>query len=259
MTAATEARHVVDCTGIPITACSAPEAASMVLDLALADKAVGADIHLCNAYTLALANSTPAFGDLLRHAAVNFPDGQSVVWANRIRHRKLALPSRRVYGPDMFRDVLRRGQQVGLRHYLLGSTWDVLTSLEERLRRLFPNALVVGTDSPPFRDLTQSELRDQAARIKRSGAHIVWVGLGTPKQDLEAFRLAHELPLVFVAIGAAFDFVAGTKPQAPLWMQNNGLEWLFRLGSEPRRLWRRYVFGNSRFAWAAARQLLEHR
>lgn len=253
MTTATPTSPVVPCAGVPITACARDQAARLVLGLATAPRSSGVDIHLCNAYTLALADADSLYGDLLRGAAVNFPDGKSVVWANRLRHRQLDLPTERVYGPDLFADVLALGQAAGLRHYLLGSTWEVLTALESRLRRLYPDALVVGVDSPPFRELTEQERADQADRILMSEAQVVWVGLGTPKQDREVSRLAQELPVVAVAVGAAFDFVAGTKPQAPLWMQRNGLEWAFRLASEPRRLWKRYLFGNVRFVYAASR------
>lgn len=242
---------VVPCAGVPVTACTRAQAARRTIELATSPGPSGVDIHLCNAYTLALADADPSLADVLRRATVNFPDGMSVVWANRLVHRGLGLPSERVYGPDLFGDVLSLGRQVKLRHYLLGSTWEVLAALDERLRRRYPGALIVGMDSPPFRALTDPEREHQAARIRASGAQVVWVGLGTPKQDLEAAMLSRELPLVFVAVGAAFEFVAGTKPQAPLWMQHNGLEWLFRLGCEPRRLWRRYVFGNARFVRAA--------
>lgn len=244
---------LVACAGVPITACTRAQAAQLVVELATGPRPSGVDVHLCNAYTVALADADAGFGDLLRAAGLNFPDGKSVVWANRLAHRHLDLPSERVYGPDLFQDVLALGQQVGLRHYLLGSTPVVLRALEGRLRGRYPGASVVGTESPAFRELTELELRDQADRIRRSGAQLVWVGLGTPKQDLAAARLARELPLVVVAVGAAFDFVAGTKPQAPLWMQHSGLEWVFRLGTEPRRLWRRYLFGNVRFVRAALR------
>jgi N-acetylglucosaminyldiphosphoundecaprenol N-acetyl-beta-D-mannosaminyltransferase len=211
-------------------------------------------VHLCNAYTLALADKDERFREVLTSAGLNFPDGKAVVWANQLRHRALDLPANRVYGPDLFLDVFERGQAVGLRHYLLGSTPEVLAALVENLRSRFPEADIVGSESPPFRTLTDAEQAEQRARIAASGAQVVWVGLGTPKQDWEAARLAAELPLLFVAVGAAFDFVAGTKRQAPTWMQQRGLEWLFRLASEPGRLWKRYLFGNARFVFAAARR-----
>ncbi len=243
---------VVGCAGVPILAGTRAGAAGEVVALATAPRSRGVHVHLCNAYTLALADKDDALRGLLRDGAVNFPDGMSVVWANRARHRDLGLPRERVYGPDLFLDVFELGQNVGLRHYLLGSTPDVLADLETELRRRFPRAEIVGVESPPFRELTGQERAEQVERLWSSGAQVVWVGLGTPKQDVEAATFARELPLVFVAVGAAFDFVAGRKKQAPAWMQQRGLEWAFRLAIEPRRLWRRYVFGNVRFVWAAA-------
>ena len=253
MTAVAPAPALVPCAGVPITACTREQAAALVLDLATAARPAGADVHLCNAYTLALADGDAGYGDLLRGATVNFPDGKSVVWANRLSRPGLNLPTDRVYGPDLFRDVLDLGVPVGLRHYLLGSTPEVLAALGSRLPDRHPGVRLVGAESPPFRALTAAERAGQAERIRASGAQVVWVGLGTPKQDREAAALAAELPLVFVAVGAAFDFLAGTKRQAPRWMQRNGLEWTFRLATEPRRLWKRYLFGNARFVYAAGR------
>jgi N-acetylglucosaminyldiphosphoundecaprenol N-acetyl-beta-D-mannosaminyltransferase len=132
----------------------------------------------------------------------------------------------------------------------------VLSALEAELCRRFPKAAIVGAVSPPFRALTEEETAEQTARIVDSKAQVVWVGLGTPKQDWESARLAVDIPAVFIAVGAAFDFVAGEKKQAPMWMQRNGLEWLFRLAVEPRRLWRRYLFGNARFLRAISREML---
>ena len=110
---------------------------------------------------------------------------------------------------------------------------------------------IVGVESPPFRVLSADELAQQDDRVLSSGADIVWVGLGTPKQDIESERLAAALPIVAVAVGAAFDFTAGTLQEAPAWMKSVGLEWFYRLIKEPRRLWKRYVFGNLRFLKAA--------
>jgi N-acetylglucosaminyldiphosphoundecaprenol N-acetyl-beta-D-mannosaminyltransferase len=245
---------LVPCAGVPITACTRAEAARLVLALATGAGPSGADVHLCNAYTLALGDRDAGYGDLLRGATVNFPDGKSVVWANRLSRRELDLPTERVYGPELFDDVLALGRAAGLRHYLLGSTPDVLAALGSRLRARHPGVRLVGAESPPFRELTAPERAAQADRIRASGAQVVWVGLGTPKQDREVAALAAELPLVFVAVGAAFDFLAGTKRQAPLWMQHNGLEWTFRFATEPRRLWKRYLFGNARFLWAVRRR-----
>jgi N-acetylglucosaminyldiphosphoundecaprenol N-acetyl-beta-D-mannosaminyltransferase len=249
-----DALTVVPCAGVPITACKREEAAREVVRLAMTLPQQGVDVHLCNAYTLAVADKEPEFKAMLRRAAVNFPDGMSVVWATRWAHRHLDVPRERVYGPDLFLDVFEMGQGVRLRHHLLGSTTDVLAALQANLRQRFPRAEIVGAESPPFHALTASEYREQVARIRQSAAQIVWVGLGTPKQDWHVARLTLDLPLVFVAVGAAFDFVAGSKRQAPKWLQRNGLEWLFRLLIEPRRLWKRYLFGNVRFVAAVLRR-----
>ena len=245
---------VLPCAGVPITACSPARAAQEVVRLATSGGDRGADVHLCNAYTLALADKEPDFHAMLGRAAYNFPDGKSVVWANQLLHRSSGVPGERVYGPDLFLDVMALGRTVGLRHFLLGSTPEVLTRLEGELARRFPGAEIVGVASPPFRTVTEKESLEQIARLVSSRAQIVWVGLGTPKQDWETARLAANVPAVFCAVGAAFDFVAGNKRQAPRWMQRRGLEWLYRLATEPRRLWKRYLFGNARFVTAVARR-----
>ncbi|UYQ64519.1 WecB/TagA/CpsF family glycosyltransferase [Streptomyces peucetius] len=254
---------------MPITAHTRENAARHVLHLArrvrearhadadaseAATTRQGSDVHLSNAYTLALADRDTELRSLLRSASLNLPDGQSVVWANQLLHRGTALPSTRVYGPDLLLDVFALSQNTDVRHYLLGSTPQVLDGLHRELVRRFPGTRIVGTCSPPFGPLNAEELCRQAENIRTAGADIVWVGLGTPKQDRWTADLCAQLPVVAVAVGAAFDFIAGTKRQAPPWMQNNGLEWLFRLGREPRRLWRRYLFGNARFVRGVVRQ-----
>ncbi len=245
----------VQCAGVPIAALTRDAAADLViqaaLDLSDLRATRGMDVHLCNAYTLALADDQEPLHALLRSASLNLPDGMSVVWANRLRHPD--APRERVYGPDLFLDVLDRGRPEELRHYLLGSTPEVVDALQTQLHTRFPGVQIVGVESPPFRPLTAEELVAQDDRIRASRAQVVWVGLGTPKQDWETARLAKNVPALSIAVGAAFDFVAGAKTQAPEWMQHNGLEWAYRLASEPRRLWKRYLFGNARFVWAAAR------
>lgn len=240
--------RVLRCANVPIHTCPPVEAARQVLSLATSRLDRGADIHLCNAYTIALADRDPGLATLLKEATANFPDGKSVVWANRWLHRRQSPPKTdRVYGPDLFLDVFALGEPIELRHYLVGGTPQVLVDLQDRLRERFPSATIVGAESPPFRTPTDNERRAQVARIRDADAQIVWLGLGTPKQDREAAWLASQLPVAVVAVGAAFDFVSGNKPQASPWIQDSGLEWLFRLCSEPRRLWRRYLFGNARF------------
>ena len=215
----------------------------------------GRAIHFCNAYNVALARSDPEYREILRSGDLVFSDGVPITWVGRRSYASLAPRWERVYGPDVMTGVLRRSTDRGPRHYLLGGSVETLDALQWHIRDTHPGALVVGAESPPFRAATEAELADRDRRIRDSGADLVWVGLGTPRQDVEVRRLASSLPVTALAVGAAFDFLAGTKPQAPSWMQRNGLEWAFRLGSEPRRLGRRYVWGNSVFALEAARTL----
>jgi len=246
----TRTHPVVTCAGIPISSLSPLDAAHKIIWLARASKTTGIDVHLCNAYTLAMADRDPEFHKILRNAMMNLPDGTPVVWANRLLHPDEDIPKQRVRGPSLFLDVFELGQAAGLTHYLLGSTPEVLQSLRTNLGTAYPAARIVGAESPPFRDLTSTEKAEQLARVEASGADVVWVGLGTPKQDIECARMAAESNRVFIAVGAAFDFAAGTKAEAAPWMQNNGLEWMHRLSQEPRRLWKRYLFGNARFVRA---------
>lgn len=208
----------------------------------------GLAVHFCNAYNVALARSDSSYANLLANGDVVFSDGVPITWVGRRAYPEAAQAWERVYGPDVMRGVLDASTAEGPRHYLLGGSPETLDALEQRIAVEHPHAQVVGVESPPFRTASYDELRARDRRIADSEATIVWVGLGTPKQDTEVQRLAASLPVVAMAVGAAFDFLAGTKAQAPVWMQRSGTEWAFRLASEPRRLGRRYVWGNSVFA-----------
>lgn len=208
-------------------------------------------VYLCNAYTISLAARDDTYRRTINAGDLNLPDGMPLVWIAR-RRGAHALRGR-VYGPDLMAATLDRGRAFGLRHYLYGSTPQVLEALCARIATRWPGAQVVGAESPPFAPITDAELDDAAARMDEVGADVVWVGLGTPKQDEVVHRLAERTTAANVAVGAAFDFLSGTKPQAPVWMREHGLEWCFRLATEPRRLWRRYLIGNARFVWAVAR------
>lgn len=215
----------------------------------------GLAVHFANAYTVALADTDHAYGRLLANPdSVAFTDGVPVAWIGRRGYPAVAGTWDRVYGPDVMEAVLGASGPDGPRHYLLGGSAETLTALGRTIATRWPRATVVGAESPPFRALSSAERDEQDARIRDSGANLVWVGLGTPKQDWEAARLAASLPVIALAVGAAFDFLAGTKPQAPLWMQRSGTEWAFRFASEPRRLAKRYLWGNPRFLLAASRQ-----
>lgn len=216
----------------------------------------GIAIHFANAYNVALARKDPSYAELLRSGDYVFSDGVPITWVGKKAYPELASAWDRVYGPDVMSAVF--GSSIGPSshrpsHYLLGSTPDVLQALTRNLQARYPDAEIAGSESPPFHQPTSDELSERDARIVESGATMVWVGLGTPKQDYEVSRLAASLPVVALAVGAAFDFLAGTTSQAPIWMQKNGLEWAYRLSQEPGRLGKRYLWGNSVFLAEAAR------
>jgi N-acetylglucosaminyldiphosphoundecaprenol N-acetyl-beta-D-mannosaminyltransferase len=175
------------------------------------------------------------------------PDGMPVVWLAKLK----GCPNiERTYGPDLMHEVCNRGRENGLRHFFYGGTEETLAKLKQRLTTFYPGLNVVGIYAPPFRPQAQKEDSHVINRINDSGADILWVGLGSPKQDfwMELNRPLLNVPVI-VGAGAAFDFLSGVKPQAPRWIQRSGFEWLFRLCCEPQRLWRRYLVGNSLFVY----------
>jgi N-acetylglucosaminyldiphosphoundecaprenol N-acetyl-beta-D-mannosaminyltransferase len=182
------------------------------------------------------------------------PDGMPLVWLGRlVGYRDMT----RVYGPDLLLACCAKSEERGWRHFFYGGGEGVAQLLVERLRARFPAMQVAGTYTPPFRALTDDEESTVARLIEESRADIVWVGLSTPKQ--ERWMAAHVGRLaapVLIGVGAAFDFHAGLKRQAPRFVQQAGMEWAFRLATEPRRLWRRYLYNNPRFLWLVAQQLL---
>lgn len=170
------------------------------------------------------------------------PDGHPVRWALNALYTK-GLHDR-VYGPNLTLKVCACAAERGLSLYFYGGTPQIAEALRHALRTKFPELSVVGIEPSKFRRLTADEKTELASRIRNSGANLVFVGLGCPRQEIFAYEFRNLLGMPILAVGAAFPFLAGTLPQAPVWMQNAGLEWLFRLFSEPRRLWRRYLLLN---------------
>ena len=176
---------------------------------------------------------------------MNFPDGAPVAWRQR---RNGTARAERIAGPDLMPLVIDAGREHGLRHYLFGATPAVLDRLERNLLVSFPGAQIVGTSSPPFRAMNAPEEREAVAAITAVEPHIVWVGLGTPKQDLWMHRLSPDLGGVLaMGVGAAFDFISGNRPRAPMWMQASGLEWVHRMVHDPIKLAPRYAAANTMF------------
>jgi N-acetylglucosaminyldiphosphoundecaprenol N-acetyl-beta-D-mannosaminyltransferase len=197
------------------------------------------------AHAVVTASGDAKLREIVNSFEMICPDGQPVRWALNLLHR-VAL-SKRVYGPEMMLRLCERAADEQLPIFLYGGTTSVLAALESRLQEKYPGLRVAGSYAPPFRPLTPAEQDDVVRQICDSGARILFIGLGAPKQDLFAYEHRDRLPLVQVCVGAAFDFHAGVKRMAPAWMQNVGLEWLFRLIQEPRRLFKRYAVTNSIF------------
>jgi N-acetylglucosaminyldiphosphoundecaprenol N-acetyl-beta-D-mannosaminyltransferase len=240
---------------VAISFVSAQNAATEIVAQTQHHNAVGSAVHLCNAYTLALSDVDEAYGEMLQQSAINLADGRILPVVTRFLTGRRRLDSRlqSLRGADLMRCTVVTGAPFGVRHFLLGTTDPVLAKLQEALCALEPDVKVVGTYSPPFRDLTGAEHAEQTELLATTKPDIVWVGLGTPKQDRVAEEMAKEHPAVFVAVGAAFNYLADPSTEAPRFLQRAGLEWAHRLISEPRRLWRRYLFGNVRFIIVAIR------
>lgn len=233
-------------------------------------------VNICTADTMVHCFDQPQLAKIVHQAGMATTDGMPLVWLAHYYGFKKAT---RVYGPDLmlelcrstaepFRplngDAARVGQNAGgtrpVSHFFYGATDEVLAQLKSNLLEKFPGLQIAGMYSPPFRPLTEIEKAEVAERINASGADIVWCGLGTPKQDYWVAEFRPRLHCAAIlAVGAAFNFHSGHVRQAPRWMMHSGLEWLFRLCIEPRRLWRRYLIGNVRFVLLAAGQLLRSR
>jgi N-acetylglucosaminyldiphosphoundecaprenol N-acetyl-beta-D-mannosaminyltransferase len=209
-------------------------------------------------HTVMASREDPALRAAVLGADLTVPDGQPLVWAlNTFGHQL----GDRVYGPELMDRACERAARTGQRFYLYGGrNHGALAELARRLRLRHPGLKIVGGHCPPFRQLTDAEEDAVAAEINRSGADVVWVGIGVPKQEKWMARMRDRLDApVLVGVGAAFDFHAGIVPQAPDGLQRLGLEWAFRLSQEPRRLWRRYLRYNPRFVAGWAKQLVAHR
>ena len=207
----------------------------------------------CPVYTLMQGHERPEVRAALNGARWVTPDGMPVVWALR---RLGAQQVGRVYGPDLLLALSAWAAQAGAPQFYLGGGPGVAEALAANLQRRFPGLVVAGTAAPPYRPLTTTEDDALVAQINQSSAAVVWVGLGSPKQDVWMARFRPRLTApVLVGVGAAFDFFTGRQRQAPRWMQRSGLEWLFRLASQPGRLWRRYLIYNPKFLWHLGLQL----
>jgi N-acetylglucosaminyldiphosphoundecaprenol N-acetyl-beta-D-mannosaminyltransferase len=206
-------------------------------------------VCVSNVHTAMQSLWDPALRAANDAADLKVPDGKPLSVLARL---KGVQDCRQVRGGDLMLAAAKRGG----RHYFYGAGPGVAQAAAKALKRQARNMVVAGAETPPFRALTVKEEKALLARIKRLKVDVLWVGLGAPKQELWMHAMRQRLPLTMVGVGAAFDFYAGTVAEAPRWMQAMGLEWLHRLATEPRRLWKRYLVGNGLFLLLAPVELL---
>jgi N-acetylglucosaminyldiphosphoundecaprenol N-acetyl-beta-D-mannosaminyltransferase len=208
-------------------------------------------MHFCTVHSFIEAKSNEALRAVFASAQMVAMDGMPLVW---LAHRHGFSGAQRVCGPDVMIAALDRGRAMDVRHYFLGGKPGVPERLRDRMVAAFPGLRVVGLESPPFRQMDPDEDEELVRRVNAARPDIVWVGLGSPKQEFWAADHSERLTApVVLPVGAAFDFHSGRLKRAPGWMQRSGLEWAFRLVSEPRRLGRRYFATNLRFIWLVLR------
>ncbi len=215
-------------------------------------------VTVANVHSVSEAQNDPELKRILNEALLTTPDGMPLVWMGRLQgHRSI----RRVYGPDLLLNLCSHSSSAEFSHFFFGGKPGVVEELVRNLKKQFPALRIAGTYTPPFRPLSEDERQTLQELAREAKPDFFWVGIGMPRQEKFMFEY---LPIlaeakIFIGIGAAFDFLAGRVRQAPRWMMRLGLEWLFRLCQEPKRLWRRYLIYNPLFILRALRQLLDAR
>ena len=241
--------------GLPVAATTYAGAVEWILDHALKrDRAYA--VEAANTHVAALARTDPGFGEAMSRFDLICPDGMPLVWALNSQLGTDEKLSARVYGPTLMLETLKAtdGRAAEFKHFLLGGKQSTLDELTRRFAGQFPGVAIAASHSPPFGEWSEQEFETIVGKIKNSGANLIWVGLGCPKQEKWIASHKDRLPTgVYFGIGAAFAFHAGEVRQAPPWVQRFGLEWAYRLAMEPRRLFKRYFTYNSLFLYHLVR------
>ncbi len=237
--------------GVRLDALNLVSAAQQIVDAA--EQSVGGYVCVTGVHGVTVAQDDSRFKTILNTGFLNVPDGMPMSWVGWIQGFK---EMDRVYGPDLMLKVTDMSVERGLTHFYCGGKAGVADLLAEKMVNRFPSLRIVGTYCPPFRPLNQEELASLKKRLLDLKPDFIWIGLSTPKQEQFAAQMLQELGCgLFLAVGAAFDFHAGLVSQAPGWMQRSGLEWFYRLCTEPRRLWKRYLVNNPLFLFRIFCQL----
>lgn len=228
--------------GVRLSSVTLDEAVDWLLSAAEARRS--GSVFAANVHSLIEATRNRNLREAFEAASLVMPDGMPLVWALRSFGDRTCG---RTTGPDTMALAMNLGRARDAKHFLFGGSAEACADLKCKLEQAYPGVEIAGCESPPFRTWTDAEQRQMLGRMRESGANLFWIALGAPKQELWLHQNACELPGPAVGVGAAFDFLRGAIPRAPRWIQRLGLEWLFRLASEPRRLWRRYLSTIPRF------------
>jgi len=235
----------IDICGIPVSSVNIDNACD-IIDQWITERK-RAYICVAPVSTVVDCQNDVHYSEIIKKADMVTPDGMPLVWMGKLRGDK---DIGRTYGPDLMLALCEKGQKKRYKHYFYGGAESTCSLLRNVLKKKFPNINIIGQYAPPFRSLHAQEDEKVIDEINRLNPDILWVGLGSPKQDHWMYEHRKRLNVpVIIGVGAAFDFISGTKKQAPMWMRHSGLEWLFRLCSEPQRLWKRYLVGNTRFIY----------
>ncbi len=246
----------IDILGIKINIIQIPQVLQK-MEKWIGERNFGNYICISNMNDIAYSYRNKKIKEATNAASLSVPDGMSLVFLARLKEFKI---KERVYGADLMQDFFKVAAQKGYSSYFYGGTNEALKKLIANIKKQFPQLKIAGFYSPPFRELNEKEKEKNIAKINKISPDVLWVGLGCPKQQLWMFEHKHKLKVpAMVGVGAAFDFLSGNKPQAPKWMRNSGLEWLFRLIKEPKRLWKRYLIGNSLFIFLVLKEMLRKR
>lgn len=227
--------------GIPVSAIDLKRTCSLVRGWSR--DGIGRYICVRDVHGVMLAKRDTLLAEIHEHASLVVPDGMPLVWLGKIRGYDIG----RTAGADLFEAMMTHTQ---LRHYFYGGAEGVATELASVTGRKYPAAIITGVETPPYRALSAEELDVLSDRIRIASPDIVWIGLSTPRQEYLMAELSKRVPATLIGIGAVYDFATERVKRAPRWMQRSGLEWLHRLWSNPRRLWRRYLILAPQFVWA---------
>jgi N-acetylglucosaminyldiphosphoundecaprenol N-acetyl-beta-D-mannosaminyltransferase len=242
--------------GMRVDIIQIPEVIS-IMEEWIAQRDVCHDIVVSNANDAIFCRKDPVSKEAVNNSNLSVPDGISLVLLARLRGYSI---NNRVYGADLMLEFLRFSEIKNYSHFFYGSTESTLKLLRDNLAFRYPSLKISGSYAPPFKPLSREEDERVIDMINKARPDIVWVGLGCPKQQVWMHEHKDKLKVpVMVGVGAAFDFLAGVKPQAPRWIRDNGFEWLFRLVTEPKRLWRRYLISYPLFIYYLFIDFLKHR